>query len=123
MLSFGASVRLFVATAPTDLRKSFDGLSTLVQAELGMSPLRGDMFIFLNRRATQVRILFWDRDGYCVLCKRLEQGTFRRVQGADGEASVEIEAAELAMLLHGIDAEAVHKRKRYKAPSGAQIST
>ncbi|MGV1030525.1 MAG: IS66 family insertion sequence element accessory protein TnpB [Dermatophilaceae bacterium] len=112
-----------MATAPTDLRKSFDGLSALVQGELGMSPLRGDMFIFLNRRATQVRILFWDRDGYCVLCKRLEQGTFRRVQGAAGEASVEIEAAELAMLLQGIDAEVVHKRKRYKAPSAAQIST
>ena len=88
-----------------------------------MSPLRGDMFIFLNRRATQVRILFWDRDGYCVLCKRLEQGTFRRVQSADGEASVEIEAAELAMLLQGIDAQGVHKRKRYKPPTDPQIST
>jgi transposase len=123
MLSFGASVRLFVATSPTDLRKSFDGLSALVQSELGMSPLRGDMFIFLNQRATQVRILFWDRDGYCVLCKRLEQGTFRRVQGADGEASVEIEAAELAMLLQGIDAQGVRKRRRYKPPTDLQIST
>ena len=123
MLSFGASVRLFVATSPTDLRKSFDGLSALVQSELGMSPLRGDMFIFLNRRATQVRILFWDRDGFCVLCKRLEQGTFRRVQAADGEASVEIEAAELAMLLQGIDAQGVYKRKRYKPPTDPQIST
>lgn len=123
MLSFGASVRLFVATSPTDLRKSFDGLSAVVQSELGMSPLRGDMFIFLNRRATQVRILFWDRDGFCVLCKRLEQGTFRRVQSADGEASVEIEAAELAMLLQGIDAQGVHKRKRYKPPTDPQIST
>ena len=93
-----------MATSPTDLRKSFDGLSALVQAELGMSPLRGDMFVFLNRRATQVRILF-------------------RVRSADGEASVEIEAAELAMLLQGIDAEAVHKRKRYKPPADPQIST
>jgi transposase len=123
MLSFGASVRLFVATSPTDLRKSFDGLSALVQSELGMSPLRGDMFIFLNQRATQVRILFWDRDGYCVLSKRLEQGTFRRVRGADGEASVEIEAAELAMLLQGIDAQGVRKRRRYKPPTDPQIST
>lgn len=123
MLSFGASVRLFVATSPTDLRKSFDGLSALVQSELGMSPLRGDMFIFLNRRATQVRILFWDRDGFCVLCKRLEQGTFRRVEAADGEASVEIEAAELAMLLQGIDAQGVRKRRRYKPSTDSQIST
>lgn len=114
MLTFPSSVRLYLATAPTDLRKGFDGLSTLVQSELGLSPLRGDLFIFLNRRATQVRILFWDRDGYCVLGKRLEQGTFRRVRAADGGAGVEIDAGEFAMLLEGIDAQRVRRRKRYK---------
>ena len=114
MLTFPSSVRLYLATAPTDLRKGFDGLSTLVESELGLSPLRGDLFIFLNRRATQVRILFWDRDGYCVLGKRLEQGTFRRVRAADGGAGVEIDAGEFAMLLEGIDAQRVRRRKRYK---------
>jgi len=116
MLTFPANVRLYLATAPTDMRKGFDGLSTLVEAELGMSPLRGDLFIFLNRRATQVRILFWDRDGYCVLAKRLEQGTFRRVRAADGGAGVEIDAGEFAMLLEGIDARQVRRRKRYRKP-------
>lgn len=116
MLTFPSNVRLFLATAPTDMRKGFDGLSTLVEAELGMSPLRGDLFIFLNRRATQVRILFWDRDGYCVLAKRLEQGTFRRVRAADGGAGVEIDAGEFAMLLEGIDARQVRRRKRYRKP-------
>jgi transposase len=114
MLTFPSSVRLYLATSPTDLRKGFDGLSTLVESELGLSPLRGDLFIFLNRRATQVRILFWDRDGYCVLGKRLEQGTFRRVRAADGGAGVEIDAGEFAMLLEGIDAKHVRRRKRYK---------
>jgi len=114
MLTFPSSVRLYLATAPTDLRKGFDGLSTLVQSELGLSPLRGDLFIFLNRRATQVRILFWDRDGYCVLGKRLEQGTFRRVRAADGGSGVEIDAGEFAMLLEGIDAQRVRRRKRYR---------
>lgn len=114
MLTFPSSVRLYLANAPTDLRKGFDGLSTLVESELGLSPLRGDLFIFLNRRATQVRILFWDRDGYCVLGKRLEQGTFRRVPAADGCAGVEIDAGEFAMLLEGIDARHVRRRKRYK---------
>ena len=114
MLTFPSSVRLYLATAPTDLRKGFDGLSTLVESALGLSPLRGDLFIFLNRRATQVRILFWDRDGYCVLGKRLEQGTFRRVRAADGGAGVEIDAGEFAMLLEGIDAQRVRRRKRYK---------
>jgi transposase len=122
MLTFPAGLRLYLATSPTDLRKSFDGLSTLVQSELGLSPLRGDLFIFLNRRATQVRILFWDRDGYCVLAKRLEQGTFRRVRTAEGGAGVEIDAGELAMLLEGIDAKHVRRRKRYKTPSNEEIS-
>ena len=116
MLTFPSNVRLYLATSPTDLRKGFDGLSTLVESELGLSPLRGDLFIFLNRRATQVRILFWDRDGYCVLGKRLEQGTFRRVRAADGGAGVEIDAGEFAMLLEGIDARHVRRRKRYKRP-------
>jgi transposase len=111
-----------LATVPTDLRKGFDGLSALVQSELGLSPMRGDLFIFLNRRATQVRILFWDRDGYCVLSKRLEQGTFRRVRTAEGSAGVEIDAGELAMLLEGIDAKQVRRRKRYKVPVHADIS-
>jgi transposase len=121
MLTFPSNVRLYLATAPTDMRKGFDGLSTLVESELGMSPLRGDLFIFLNRRATQVRILFWDRDGYCVLAKRLEQGTFRRVKAADGGAGVEIDAGELAMLLEGIDAKQVRRRKRYRKPEESSV--
>jgi len=114
MLTVPRGVRLFVATQPTDLRKSFDGLSALVQGHFGLSPTSGDLFIFLNRRGTQVRILFWDRDGYCVLMKRLEQGTFRKMTGADGETHVEIEAVQLAMLLEGIDAPVVRRRKRYR---------
>ena len=121
MLTFPSNVRLYLATAPTDMRKGFDGLSTLVESALGMSPHRGDLFIFLNRRATQVRILFWDRDGYCVLAKRLEQGTFRRVKAADGGAGVEIDAGELAMLLEGIDAKHVRRRKRYRKPDESSI--
>ena len=121
MLTFPSSVRLYLATAPTDLRKGFDGLSALVESELGLSPIGGGLFIFLNRRATQVRILFWDRDGYCVLGKRLEQGTFRRVRTAEG-AGVEIDAGELAMLLEGIDAKQVRRRKRYKPPVRDEIS-
>jgi transposase len=121
MLTFPSSARLYLATSPTDLRKGFDGLSTLVESELGLSRLRGDLFIFLNWRATQVRILFWDRDGYCVLGKRLKQATFRRVRAADGGAGVEIDAGEFVMLLEGIDAKHVRRRKRYKR-SEAQLT-
>ena len=70
MLTFPSGVRLYLATTPTDLRKSFDGLSALVQGGFQLSPMSGDLFVFLNRRGTQVRILFWDRDGFCVLANQ-----------------------------------------------------
>jgi transposase len=118
MLTFPAGVRLFLSTAPTDMRKSFDGLAGIVRSDFALEPESGDLFIFLNRRATQVRILLWDRDGYCVIAKRLEAGTFRPVRdGAEGELRVEIDPGELAMMLEGIDATEVRRRKRYKRPS------
>jgi transposase len=116
MLTLPSSVKLYLATQPTDLRKSFGGLSALVEGTFGLSAMSGDLFIFLNRRGTQVRILFWDRDGFCVLMKKLEAGTFRRVKSAEGVAQVQIDAGELAMLLEGIDAPKVRRRKRYKQP-------
>lgn len=118
MLTLPSSVKLYLATEPTDLRKSFGGLSTLVEGTFGMSAMTGDLFVFLNRRGTQVRILFWDRDGFCVLMKRLEVGTFRRVKTQEGALRVEIDAGELAMLLEGIDAPKVRRRKRYAPPQG-----
>lgn len=121
MLTFPSGVRLYLATKPTDLRRSFDGLSALVHGSFGLSPMSGDLFVFLNRRGNQVRILFWDRDGFCVLGKRLEAGTFRRVKDAQGVAHVEIDAGELAMLLEGIDATKVRRRKRYRpVPDAAE---
>jgi len=113
MLTLPSSVKLYLATDPTDCRKSFNGLSSLVEGSFGVAATTGDLFIFLNRRGTQVRILFWDRDGFCVLMKKLEAGTFRRVKTAEGVARVEIDAGELAMLLEGIDAPQVRRRKRY----------
>jgi transposase len=105
--------RLFVAVEATDLRRSYDGLSALVCGAFGRDVFAGDAFVFLNRRATQVRVLYWDGDGYCIWMKRLEQGTFRRGVSADGTALIEVDAAELAMLLAGIDAPVVLRRKRY----------
>lgn len=115
MLSFPSGVRLFLATGPTDLRKSYDGLVAMVEGEFGRASTTGDLFVFLNRRGTQVRILFWDRDGYCIVMKRLERGTFRRRPSQDGESPLEIDAGELAMLLEGIDASAIRRRKRYRS--------
>ena len=115
MLTWPSSVRLYLASAPTDLRKGFDGLAALVQSEFGLDPMGDGLFIFLNRKRTQMRCLFWDRDGYCVLAKRLEQGTFRGLRSSQDGSCIEIDAGELAMLLEGIDAERVRRRKRYRA--------
>ncbi|HEX5658331.1 MAG TPA: IS66 family insertion sequence element accessory protein TnpB [Polyangiales bacterium] len=116
MLTLPSNVKLYLATGPTDSRKSFRGLSMLVEGVFGMSAMTGDLFVFLNRRGTQVRILFWDRDGFCILMKKLEVGTFRRVKTQEGASRVEIDAGELAMLLEGIDAPKVRRRKRYVHP-------
>jgi transposase len=105
---------MFMATRPVDLRRSYDGLCAIVEGTFGRSARSGDLFVFINRRANQIRILFWDRDGYCIVMKRLEAGTFRRIVGHDGEDHVEIDAGELAMLLAGIDAAVIKRRKRYR---------
>jgi transposase len=115
MLTLARASRLFIATRPTDLRKSFDGLATLVEGQFGRQVRSGDAFIFLNKRATQVRMLFWDRDGFCIVMKRLEAGTFRRVTAVDtGVDHVEIEPAEFSMLLDGIDVQVLRRRKRLR---------
>jgi transposase len=108
MLSLPPSVRVFVCTAPTDMRKSFDGLSTLVQSVLEQDPFSGHLFAFLNRRRDKVKILCWDRAGFVLLYKRLEQGTFRVPAGK------EIGGRELMMLLEGIDSTEVRDRRWYR---------
>ena len=115
MLAKPSSSRIFVATEATDLRKSYDGLAALVEGGFGRDLEGGDLFVFINRRATQIRMLYWDRDGYCIWMKRLESGTFRRAVAADGRALLEVDAGELMMLLEGIDASTVRRRKRYRS--------
>jgi transposase len=114
VLTRPAKGRIFVASAAADLRKSFNGLTALVEGTFGQSMLSGDLFVFLNRRATQVRILYWDSDGYCIWMKRLEAGTFRCLTSTSGADLIEVDTAELAMLLAGIDAPVVKRRKRYR---------
>ena len=78
MLTLPPSVRVYVATAPCDMRKQFDGLAAMVREGLREDPRSGHLFVAFNRRADQVRILFWDRSGYCLVSKRLERGRFGR---------------------------------------------
>ena len=77
MLTLPPSVKIFVATEPVDGRKSFDGLSAIIDSELGLEAMSGHLFVFLNRRGHIAQLIFWDRNGYCIVRKRLEAGTFR----------------------------------------------
>jgi len=114
MLTLPPSVKIYVATQPTDARKSFDGLAALVGAEFGLEPLSGHLFVFLNRRGHVAQLLFWDRTGFCIVKKRLESGTFRLARTAQGTAThVEIDSSELALMLEGIELSGARRRKRY----------
>jgi transposase len=98
------SVRIYVATECTNLRKSFEGLSNEVRSVLEADPLSGHVFLFLNRRATQVKMLMWTRGGFTIVHKRLERGRFTFPKRVTTDAvRVEIDAHELAMLLEGLE--------------------
>lgn len=93
-----------------------------VEHHFGRDATNGDLFIFLNRRRNQVRILFWDRDGFCIVGKKLEQGTFVRVVQRQGVTHAQIDAGQLAMLLEGIEPKEVKRTKRYRAAPRATPS-
>jgi transposase len=117
MLSFPPAVQIWLATAPTDLRKSFDTLAEVVRQHLQRDPLSGHVFVFHNKRSDRVKLLYWDEDGYVIVYKRLEAGTFHFPQAADGQAGVTLRAAELAMLLDGVDWQQARRSKRYRRPA------
>lgn len=111
ILNLPPSVRLFVCAEPTDMRKSFDGLAALVEHGLGHDPLSGHLFCFFNRRADRAKILWYDHSGYALFAKRLERGRFRLPSAKPGERSLAIRAAELALILEGIDLAGARRRR------------
>jgi transposase len=117
MLSLTSAVRIWLATRPTDLRKSFDSLAELVRQHLAADPLSGQLFVFRNKRADRVKLLYWDEDGFVIVYKRLELGTFRFPEAT--AAGVEIRAADLQMLLDGVELDSVKRRRRYGRPRPA----
>jgi len=120
MLTLPPSVKIYVAAQPVDARKSFDGLAALVEAEFGLEPLSGHLFVFLNRRGHVAQMIFWDRSGFCIVKKRLEAGTFKlRAVVAAGATHVQIDSAELALMLEGIELAGARRRKRY-SPEAAE---
>jgi len=115
MLTLPSCVRVYMAAEPTDMRRSFDRLASTVEGVFGFNVTEGHLFVFINRRGDQAKCLFWDRTGLCILHKRLEAGTYRRVRDAEsGALHVEIEAVELSLMLEGIDIKNAKRKKRFR---------
>src|SRR5512133_2094630 len=95
-------VKIWLAVQPTDMRCGFDRLAQLAQAVTGQDPLSGHLFLFRSRGGDRIKILYFDRDGYALWYKRLEEGTFKLPRVEPSQRSVELRASELAMLLDGI---------------------
>src|SRR6056297_3548457 len=107
------TARYYLYTRPTDMRKSFDGLCGLVINHLGQNPMTGDVFIFMNRRRTLIKLLVWDQTGFVIYYKRLEKGTFEMPSIGKDQSSVKITRRTLMLILEGISLKSIQTRKRY----------
>jgi transposase len=115
VLSLPPSVRIFVATQPVDGRKGFDSLAAIVRSVFEHDPLSGHLYVFFSRRCDRVRIIYWDRSGFAMWTKRLEKGRFHTAFGTEGELKVSaIEAAELGLILEGLDLSGARRRPRWE---------
>jgi transposase len=120
MLSLPLPVRIFLCTRNADMRKSFDGLAQMVREFLSADPLSGHLFVFRNKRGDRLKLLYWDSDGLAIWYKRLEEGTFRFPAPMEKGDGVEIRAADLTMLLDGVDLNSVKRQKRYRRPQAGE---
>jgi len=115
MLTLGG-VRIFVCVKPTDMRRGFDRLAATAQEVTHHDPLSGYLFVFLNRRRNRVKILYWDKSGYCLWYKRLEAGQFHLPVSCLEQESMELEMGPLTLMLEGIDLSGARQRKRFSLP-------
>lgn len=123
MILLPRAVKIFVATAPANLHRSFEGLSNEVRCVLGADPLSGHVFLFLNRRRSQLKMLLWTRGGFLIVHKRLERGKFTFPARVTAEAvRVEIDTHELAMLLEGLDESERRGATRWDPPLRIALS-
>jgi transposase len=118
-LDRAVTARVWLCVAPTDMRCGFDRLAELARAVTGQDPLSGHLFLFRSRGGDRLKVLYWDKDGFALWYKRLEEGAFKLPKLDAAATSVELRASELAMLLDGIDLKSVRRVKRY-SPKPAQ---
>jgi transposase len=115
MMHLPASVRVYLCLSPCDMRRSFDGLHALVRDHLELDPFAGHLYLFANKRRDRLKILYWDRDGFAIWAKRLEEGTYAIPSAEEpGSRRFEISVEEFGALLSGIDLSSATRRKRYR---------
>ena len=114
MLHLSAACRYYLYTGSTDMRKGFDSLSGIVSSFMKEDPLSGSMFIFLNKKRNQVKLLLWEGDGFGLYHKRLEKGTYELPDCPSEDGSVQLTSQQLQLILHGISLRSVRQRKRYQ---------
>ena len=117
MLSWPPTVKVFLCSGATDMRKGFDSLAHLIESSLALDSFSGHLFVFRSRRGDRIKILYWDRDGYAMWYKRLERGNVRFPPVAQATGHVEITAADLMMILDGVDLGSVRRQRRYSRES------
>jgi transposase len=115
--------QIFLYAKHVDMRKSFDGLQALIQAEFQRDVRLGDLFLFLNRRLDRIKLMHWDRDGLLIVYKRLERGTFQRPACPADADHVVMDTTDLTLLLAGIELTSVKRRRRYAFDSTRSASS
>lgn len=119
--STDTGLRIWLCVRPTDMRCGFDRLAAMAEQLTGRHPLDGQLFVFRNRRSDRLKILYWDRDGYALWYKRLEEGQFKPPRVKD-EKPLAIKVSELAMLLDGIDLSSIKRSRRYQRPKASSLA-
>ena len=115
MLTLPASVRIYLAAAPVDLRRGFDALSAAARSTIGVDPLSGHLFVFLNRHRNRAKLLLWEPSGFWLFYKRLEIGRFKMpAVPAPGASHLVIASTDLALMLEGIDLRGAARRPHWK---------
>jgi transposase len=112
-LDRASSTRIWLCTGPTDMRRGFDRLAEQAHTVTRQDPQSGHLFVFRSRGGDRLKLLHWDKDGYALWYKRLEEGTFKLPRLNASQQSVELQASELAMILDGIDLSSVKRVRRY----------
>ena len=112
MLGLSSHLRYFLCCNSVDMRNGFDGLAGIVRNHLKKDPISGDVFIFINKKRTHIKLLYWDGDGFALFYKRLERGRYSHTEGND--SLLQLKREDLMMLLEGLSYKGMIKKKRYK---------